>query len=83
MVSHAPKSDLENIFDNVRDNVDLIGLKNIEFDKLGREDQNMLGELVYAMMTKFKNTPLELDDTMPKELYAIVENKWNHCLNVE
>ena len=20
---------------------------------------------------------------MPKELYAIVENKWHHCLNVE
>ena len=39
--------------------------------------------LVYAMMEKFKNTPLELDNTMPKELYTIVENKWHHFLNVE
>ena len=34
-------------------------------------------------MEKFKNTPLELYKTMPKELYSIVENKWHYCLNVE
>lgn len=79
----TPKSDLENICDNVKDNVDLIGLKNVDFGKLSREDQNMLEESVYAMMEKFKNMPLELDNTMPKELYTIVENKWHHCLNVE
>ena len=26
------------------------------------------------MMEEFKNTPLELDNTMPKDLYEIVEN---------
>ena len=71
MVSHAPKFVLENSYDNLRDHVDLT-LKNIEFGKIHREDQNMLEESVYAMMEKFKNTPLELDDTMPKELYTIV-----------
>ena len=35
------------------------------------------------MMAKFKNTPLELDNTLPKELYSIVENKWHYCLNIE
>lgn len=35
------------------------------------------------MMAKFKNTPIELDDTMPKELYTIVENKWHYCLKME
>ena len=34
-------------------------------------------------MSKFKNTPLELDNSMPKELYSIVENKWHYCLNME
>lgn len=43
----------------------------------------MIEDLVYAMMEKFKNTPLELDNAMPKELYAIVENKWHYCLNLE
>ena len=35
------------------------------------------------MMAKFKNTPLELDNTMAKELYSIIENKWHYCLNME
>ena len=43
----------------------------------------MLEELVYSMMEKFKNTPLELDNTMPKDLYTIVENKWHYCLKLE
>lgn len=41
----------------------------------------MVEELVYTMMEKFKNTPLELDNTMLEELYSIVENKWH--LNME
>ena len=69
--------------DNVRDNVDLVGLKNLEFGKFGREELNQIEELVYAMMSKFKNTPLELDNTMPNELYTIVENKWHYYLNLE
>ncbi len=36
---------------------------------------NIVEESIYTMMAKFKNTPLELDNTMPKELYTIVENK--------
>ena len=83
VVSHAPKSNLENICDNVRDNADLTKLRNIEFKKLSREDQNMVEESVYAMMEKIKNTPIELDNTMPKELYTIVENKWHYYLKVE
>lgn len=83
MVSHAPKSGLENICDNVRDNADFSGLKNIELNKLGRVDQNKVEELVYDMMAKFKNTPLELDNAMPKDLYTIVEKKWHYCLKME
>ena len=43
----------------------------------------MVEELVYTMMAKFKTTPLELDNSMPKNLYSIVENKWHYCLNME
>ena len=35
------------------------------------------------MMAKFKNTPLDLDNSMPKELYSIIENKQHYCLNME
>ena len=43
----------------------------------------MVEESIYTMMAKFKNTPLELDNTMPTELYSIVENKWHYFLNME
>ena len=43
----------------------------------------MIEESVYAMMEKFKNTPLEFDNTMPKDLYLTNENKWHYCLNME
>lgn len=38
---------------------------------------------MYAMMKKFKNTPLELDNSIPKDLYTIVESKWHYCLKME
>ena len=79
VVTHTTKSDLENI----RDNADLTILKSIDFNKLSREEQNMVEESVYTMMAKFKNTLLELDNSMPKELYSIVENKWHYCLNMK
>ena len=66
VVSHTPKSDLEIICDNVKDNANLLDLKGIEFNKLSREQQNMVEESIYTMVAKFKNTPLELDTTMPK-----------------
>ena len=34
-------------------------------------------------MSKLKNNPLELDNTMPKELYTVVENKWHYYLKLE
>lgn len=35
------------------------------------------------MIEKSKNTPLELDNTMPRELYEIIQNKWNYCFKME
>ena len=35
------------------------------------------------MMAKFKTTPLELDDSIPKELSSLIENKWHYCLQME
>ena len=59
------------------------GLKKNDFGKISREEKNMVEESVYAMMSKFKTTPLELGNTMPKKLYTLVENKWHYCLNLE
>ncbi len=35
------------------------------------------------MMAKFKTTPLEIANSMPKSLYDRVEQKWHYCLNLE
>ena len=43
----------------------------------------MVEESIYTMMAKFKNTPLELDNSIPKYLYSIIENKWHYSLNME
>ena len=83
LVRLSTKSKLENVCNNIRDNVDLPGLKTIDFNKLSREEQNVVEGSIYAMLAKFKTTPLELDNTMPKELSSIVENKWHYHLNME
>ena len=62
VVSHTPKYELEIICDNVKDNAYLSDLKGIEFNKLSREQQNMVEDSIYTMMEKFKTTPLELDN---------------------
>ena len=83
MVIHPPKSNIDNICDNIKENVDMTELKNIEFGKLTKEEKNKVEESIYAMMAKFKTTPLELDNTMLKELYSLIKNKWHYCLNLE
>lgn len=82
MVIHPPKSAIDKLCENIR-NMNLNDLKTLNFNKPSKEEQNKIEELVYAMMAKYKNTPLELDSTMPKELYKIVENKWHFCLQIE
>ena len=82
MVSHPPKSAIDKFFEKIR-NVDLNDLKTLDFNKLSREEKNKLEESIYSMMVEFKNSPLELDNTMPKELYEIVENKWHYFLKME
>ena len=43
----------------------------------------MVEESIYTMMAKFKTTPLELGNSIPKDLYSIIENKWHYYLNME
>lgn len=42
VVSHPPKSDLENSCENIRNNADLTELKSINFENLGREEKNLI-----------------------------------------
>ena len=74
VVSHLPKSTIDKLCTKIR-NGDLKDLKNLDFNKLNKEEKNKIEEFVYAMMAEYKHTPLELDGTMPKDLYKIVEDK--------
>ena len=75
VVSHPPKSEIDVICDNIKDNADFSKLRNINFGKLSKEEQNKIEESINEMMTKFKKTPLELDNSMPKELNSLIKNK--------
>ena len=82
MVSHPPKSTIDKLCEKIR-KLELNDLKALDFNKLNREEQNKIEELVYAMMVEYKKTPVELDNTMPKEIYKVVEEKWHYCLQME
>ena len=79
MVSHSP-SDLDNLCENIKTNIDLSGFSNIEFDKLGKLEMDKVEESVYAMMAKFKMTPIEMTNSLPKNLYDRVEKRWKYSL---
>ena len=81
MVSH-PKSTIDKLCVNFRKE-NLNGFKTLDFNKLTKEQQNKIEESVYAMISEYKHTPLELDGSMPKELYKIVEDKWHFFLQME
>ena len=49
MVSQPPKSSIEKLCENIR-NGDLSNLKEIDFNKLSKEEQDKVEESVYAMM---------------------------------
>lgn len=83
MVTHNPLLDLENICENVKNSADLSGFSHIDFDKLGKVEKNQVDDAIYAMMEKFKTTPLQISNSMPKSLYDRVEQKMNYCLNLE
>ena len=83
VVSHKPQFDLKNLRENIKNKVDLSSLKNFNFEKLGKEEKNLVEEALHEMMSKFKNTPLEFPNTIPEILYDIVEKKWHYFLNLE
>ena len=58
-------------------------LKDINFSQLSKEEHNRIEESIYEMMAKFKKTPLELNNPMPKELNSLIENKWHYCPALE
>ena len=83
LVRRSTSSRLENVCNNIRDNADLSGLLTLEFNKLSKEQQRTVEDSIYTMMEKFKTTPLELDDSIPKDLSSLIENKWHYCLQME
>ena len=83
MVSHPPKSKVDIVCIDITEHADMSRLKDINFDELSREEKIRIEELIYDMMAKFKLNPHELDNTIPKELSSLVENKWHYCLEME
>ena len=65
VVSHTPKFDLENIYENVRDNANLSSLKGLDFYKLGREEQKRQGPL--ALTQGMGEDTKEAEDVEEKE----------------
>ena len=82
VVSCPPKSSIDKLCTKIR-NGDLNNLKNLDFNKLTKDEKNKIEESIYAMMVEYKHTPLELDGSFPKELYKILEDKWHFCLQSE
>lgn len=72
MVSHNP-SDLDNLCENIKSNVDLSGFAHIDFDKIKKIEQNTIEEAIYVMMAIFKSTPIEIANSLPKSMYNRVE----------
>lgn len=83
VVSHSYLSDLDNLCENVRNNVDLSGFSHIKFDNLGKIEKNQVEDAIYAMMATLKKAPLEISNSIPKSLYERVEQKWHYCLDIE
>ena len=44
---------------------------------------NQVEESIYAMMETFKKTPIEIANSLGKELFDRVEQKWQYSLNIE
>lgn len=82
MVSHSP-SNFDNLCDNIKKNAYLSGFTHVEFDKIGNVEMNKVEEFVYNMMATFKNTPIELSNSLPKILYDRVEQRWQYSLTTE
>ena len=83
MVSHHPSLDLDNICEKIKNNANLSGLSHIKFDTLKKVEINQVEESIYAMIETFKQTPVEISNSLPKELSNRVEKKWQYSLNIE
>lgn len=83
VVNHNPSSNLDNLCENIKNNVDLSGFSHIEFYKLGKLDMDKEEELVYAMMATFKMTPIKDSNSLRKSLYDRVEQRWKYSLTTE
>ena len=75
MVGNPPKSEVDIICDNIIENADMSKLRDISFDKLSKDEKSRIEESIYEMMTKFKKNPLELNNSMPKELNYLIKKK--------
>lgn len=83
VVSHSPSSDLDNICENIKNNTNLSGLTHIEFGKLRKIEMNQIENSINAKMEIFEHTLIEISNSLSKDLYDSVEQKWQYSLSTE
>lgn len=82
VVCRKPQN-IDEVCDNLRNTVGLLGFHFIKYDKLSREDKVKVEEAVIDMMTNFKYISIEIGKRIPKELYNNIDNKWKNALKTE
>ena len=67
-MSRNPSLDLDNLCENIRNNFDLSGFSHIEFDNLGKIENNQVEEVVYDV-EHLKNQPISAIHSDPFKIH--------------
>lgn len=74
---------IDQVCENFKKSVGIVGFKQIKYDSLNKEDQEKFEKAMIDMMEKFKYTPIELGKGIPKYLSNILDAKWKWALSTE
>lgn len=73
------KSEVDILYDSIKNNANLTSFKKLHFEKLSKEDKVKIEEAMYHMMWTFKKTPLEILGPIPRRLSKNIDQRWSNC----
>lgn len=76
IVPRLPPMTIDCVCEKIRDSGSIEGFKNIDYDSLNKDDQEKIEKVITDMVIKFRYTPLELGEDIPKDLYNKLDAKW-------